>query len=198
MMLIKRGILQSFSPATYTASVLLFEATSCALSGVPIANHIDGTSALAGALCAVLFFDEHNQQDAVIIAIFANGPNGLPTPPPGRLTFVTAYKQISGDVISSGNTNVYTLTGGSSGIPQGALGVIFKASFTCPTTGASLLLAPHAAADITAYAAIGNITVANSTLDGMGLLPVDAAGKIDVKANGGTCTVTLYTYGYVI
>ena len=35
-------------------------------------------------------------------------------------------------------------------------------------------------------------------LDGMGLLPVDAAGKIDVKASGGTCTVTLYTYGYVI
>lgn len=197
-MLIKRGILQSFSPATYTASVLLFEATSYALSGVPVANHIDGTSALAGALCAVLFFDEHNQQDAVIIAIFANGTSGLPTPPPGRLTFVTAYQQVSNDVISSGATNVYTLTGGSSGIPQGALGVVFKAYFSSPTTGASLLLAPHAAANITAYAAIGNITVANSTLDGMGLLPVDANGKIDVKANGGTCTVTLYTYGYVI
>src|SRR5579885_2701522 len=70
IMLIKRGILQSFSPVTYTAAVLLFEATSYALSGVPVANHIDGTSALAGALCAVLFFDEHNQQDAVIIAIF--------------------------------------------------------------------------------------------------------------------------------
>ena len=197
-MLIKRGILQSFAPATYTASVLLFEATSYALSGVPVANHIDGTSALPGALCAVLFFDEHNQQDAVIVAVFANGTNGLPTPSPGRLTFVAGYRQVSSDVITSGTTNVYMLIGGSSGIPQGTLGVLFKAFFSSPTTGASILLAPHAAADITAYAAIGNITVANSTLDGMGLLPLDATGKIDVKANGGTCTVTLYTYGYVV
>ena len=48
-MLIKRGLLQSFNPATYTASVLFFEATSFALSGIPVANHIDGTSAVIGA-----------------------------------------------------------------------------------------------------------------------------------------------------
>ncbi len=197
-MLIKRGILQSFDPATYTASVLLFEATSSALSGVPVANTIDGTSAMVGALCAVLFFDEHNQQDAVIITTFANDAADVPTPPPGRITFVTGFQQVSSDVIASGTIKTYTLPGGSSGIPLGALGVLFKAFFTSPTVGASLLLAPHAAADITAYASIGNITLANSFLNGMGLLPIDATGAIDVKANGGTCTVTLYTYGYVI
>ena len=162
-MLIKRGLLQSFNPATYTASVLLFEATSFALAGVPVANHIDGTSAVIGSLCAVLFFDEHNPQDAVVIA----------------------------------TTQTYTLTGASSGIPVGALGVLYKAFFTSPTVGAYIQLAPHGASDSTAYASIGNIAIANSYLDGMGILQVNATGSIDISANAGACTVTLYTYGYI-
>jgi hypothetical protein len=196
-MIIKRGILQSFNPATYTASVLLIEATSYALSGIPVANHLDGTSAIVGALCAVLFFDEHNPQDAVVLATFADGNSSFPTPPPGRLTFVSSYRQINGDVISTGTTNTYTLTGGSSGIPQGATAIMYKAYFSSPTVGASIQLAPHGS-DITAYATHGNIPIANSTVAGMGLLPVDTIGRIDIKANAGTCTVTLYTYGYTM
>ncbi len=194
-MIIKRGILQSFNPATYTASVLLFEATSYALSGIPVANHLDGTSAIPGTLCAVLFFDEHNPQDAIVLATFANGTSGFPTPPPGRLTFVNGYRQINGDVLAAGTTNTYTLTGGSSGIPQGATAILYKVYFSSPTIGASIQLAPHGS-DITAYAAHGNIPVANSTINGMGQLSVDTTGRIDIKANTGTCTLTFYTYGY--
>ena len=51
---------------------------------------------------------------------------------------------------------------------------------------------------MTAYASIGNIAVANSYLDGMGILQVDATGSLDITANTGACTVTLYTYGYII
>ena len=192
-MLIKRGILQSFNSSNYTASVLLFEATSFALAGVPVANHIDGTSAVVGALCAVLFFDEHNPQDAVIIATFA----AIPAPPPGRVTFVAGYQQLNNVTIAAGTTQTYTLTG-ASGIPTGVLGILYKAFFTSPTVGAYLQLAPHGASDITAYASIGNIGIANTYLDGMGILPVDASGSFDIKANAGTCTVTLYTYGYIV
>ena len=192
-MLMKRGLLQSFNPATYTASVLFFEATSFALSGIPVANHIDGTSAVIGALCAVLFFDEHNPQDAVIIATFAT----IPTPPPGRITFVTGSQQFHNVVIAAGTTQTYTLTG-TSGIPTGVLGVLYKAFFTSPTVGAYIQLAPHGASDLTAYASIGNIAVANSYLDGMGILQVDATGSVDITANAGACTVTLYTYGYIV
>jgi hypothetical protein len=195
-MIIKRGILQSFNPSTYTAAVLLFEATSYALSSVPIANHIDGTSASIGALCAVLFFDEHNPQDAVIVAIFANGTSGFPVPPPGRITFVSGYRQVNGDVITAGNTNTYTLTGGTTGIPTGALGVVYKTYFGSASVGAYIQLTPHAASDSSAYASCGNITVASSIVNGTGLLQMDSAGKIDIKANAGTCTVTLYTHGY--
>ena len=191
-MLIKRGLLQSFNPATYTASVLFFEATSFALTGVPMANHIDGTSAVIGALCAVLFFDEHNPQDAVIIATFAT----FPAPPPGRVTFVAGYQQLHNVTIPAGTTQSYTLTS-SSGIPTGVLGVLYKAFFTSPTIGAFLQLAPHGASDRTAYASIGNITVANNYLNGMGVLQVDTTGSLDITANAGACTVTLYTYGYI-
>src|SRR5258708_4950985 len=97
-MIIKRGILQAFNASTYTASVLLFEATSFALAGIPVANHIDGTSALVGAMCAVLFFDEHNPQDAVVIATFAT----VPTHPPARVTLLNGYNQLSGSVITAG------------------------------------------------------------------------------------------------
>ncbi len=197
-MIIKRGILQSFNPASYTASVLLFEATSYALSGVPVANHMDGTSALPGALCAVLFFDEHNPQDAVIIALFSNGASSLPAPPPARLTFVTGYRQVYNDTIAAGTTNTYTLSGANAGIPTGALGVLYKAYFTSPGAGAYIQLTPHGATDPTAYASIGNLALANSYLDGMGLLQLDGGGRIDIKANAGACTVTLYTHGYMI
>ncbi len=196
-MIIKRGILQSFNSATYTASVLMFEATTYALAGIPVANHLDGTSAIPNTLCAVLFFDEHNPQDAVVLATFANGTSGFPAPPPGRLTFVSGYRQINNDTITSGTTNTYTLTGGSSGIPQGATAIAYKAYFSSPTVGAFIQIAPHGA-DITAYAALGNTPIASSTLDETGLLPVDATGKIDIKANTGACTVSLYTYGYTM
>ena len=197
-MLIKRGLLQSFNPTTYTAAVLLLEATSYALPAIPVANHIDGTSCLSGAFCVVLFFDEHNLQDAVVIATFANGAQGLPAPPPGRLTMVSSYRQINGDSISAGSTATYSLSGGSSGLPTGTLAVLYKASFSSSTVGAFIHLSLHGASDITAYASIGTTSIANSTLYGGGLLPIDASGKIDIKANTGSCTVTLYTYGYVI
>lgn len=197
-MQIKRGIIQAFSPVTYTASVLLFEATSYFLSNVPVANSLDGTSGLVGALCAVLFFDEHNPQDAVIFATFANGSNGLPAPPPGRVVFVTGYQQLNAVSVPTSTPLTATLTGGSSGIPAGALGVVYKAFFSSATAGASLALAPHGASNSNAYASIGNLPAASATLHGDGLLPVDANGQVTITASGGTCSVTLYTYGYIM
>ncbi len=195
---IERGIFQSFNSSTYTATVLLIEATSATLIGVPIATHIDGTSAQSGALCAVLFFDEANYTDAVVIAIYPNATQGIPTPPPGRVVFVTGFQQVNAAALTSGVTATYTLTGGGSGIPGGVLGVLWKAYFTSPTVGASVTLCPHAAANNNAYASIGNIQVANQYANADGVLQVDANGQIDVKPTGGNVTFTLYTYGYVI
>jgi hypothetical protein len=75
--------------------------------------------------------------------------------------------------------------------------VLYKAYFSSPSVGANIQLAPHGA-DMTKYATIGALPVSGNTLGGMGLLQVDNAGRIDIKANAGTCTVTLYTHGYVM
>ena len=195
--IIKRGILISFNPATYTANVLILEATSAFLQGVPVACHLDGTSAQVNSLCAILFFDEQNYTDAVVLAVYPNATQGVPVPAPGRVVFVSGYQQFQNQSINAGAVSTFTLTGGSSGIPVGALGVLYKAYFTSATVGAYIQLAPHAVADITAYASIGNLAIANGFLDGMGLVQLDANGRIDIKANTGTCTVTLYTHGYV-
>lgn len=197
-MQIKRGIIQAFSPATYTASVLLFEATTSFLTGVPVANALDGTSGLVGAFCAVLFFDEHNPQDAVVFATFPNGSSGLPAPAPGRVVFVSGYQQLSAVNVVPGTPLTVTLAGGPGGIPAGALGVVFQASFSSSTAGTSLALAPRGASNLNAYARLGNLPTAGSTLYGGGLLPLDANGKATLQASGGTCSVSLFTYGYVM
>ena len=54
--LIKRGILQSFDNTTYTATVLLLEATSMVLASVPCSTSLDGTSAQSRCdVCSAFF-----------------------------------------------------------------------------------------------------------------------------------------------
>jgi len=196
-MQIKRGILQAFQASTCTASVLLLEATSTFLQDVPVNTALDAASAIAGANCAILFFDEHNPQDAVVLAVYPNGTQGVPSGT-GGVTFVTGFQQINGVTISSGTTQSFTLTGGSSGIPAGAKGVIYKVYFTSQGSGVGVYiqLAPHGGT-ISSYDSLGNTDNLNQTINGMGVLQVDSNGMIDIKANGGACVVSLFTHGYI-
>lgn len=191
--IIKRGIIQSFDASTYTASLLLLEATSEALVGVPVSNTLDGTSGLVGALCAVLFFDEHNPRDAVVIAVFANASVGLPAPPPGRVTITNPVQQLSNAAINGGTTQTFTL----SGLPTGILAVLFKVYFTSATAPTHLDLAAHGG-NLNQTVSVGELQVAGDVVNGGGVLPVDGSGRIDIRANGGTCTVNLFTFGYVM
>ena len=192
---IKRGILAAFNPTTYTANVLIMEATSAYLQGVPVACHLDGTSAQVNALCAVLFFDEQNYTDAVVLAVYPNGAQGIPTPAPGRVVFVPGYQQVNGAAINSGTTSTFTIAG-SGAIPVGALGVIFSANFTSPSAGSYIQLGPHGAT-LSNYQVLGNLPTANAFLNANGIVQLDSSGKIDIKANAGNCSVSLYTQGYV-
>src|SRR5262249_50894523 len=106
---VRRGILTSFDPVTYTCGVMLVEATSTFLQGVPIAYHMDGTSALKNNLCAVLFFDQQNYTDALIVAIYAGAGVGAPTYPPGRVTFVPEWTLVSAVTITNGSVGTYTV-----------------------------------------------------------------------------------------
>jgi hypothetical protein len=107
---------------------------------------------------------------------------------------VTPALQLNATIIPSGVTQTFAM---GTNIPTGALAVVFKAYFTSPATATYIQIAPHGG-DITAHAVVGNLSVANGYLDGVGIVQVDASGQVDIKANGGACTVTLYTYGYVM
>lgn len=192
---IKRGVLISFNPATYTASILILEATSTYLQNIPIANHMDGTSAVSGALCAVLFFDEQNLNDAVVLGIYPNGSQGIPLPAPGRVVFLTGFQQINGHTINSGVTFTQQISGNGS-VPTGALGVIFSANFTSATTGTYIQIGPHGAS-LGNYQVLGNLYTSNGFINANGIVALDSNGQIDIKANNGNCAVSFYTQGYI-
>lgn len=110
---------------------------------------------------------------------------------------MAGFRQVNAVSINSGVTQTFTLAG-AGGIPSGTLGVVFKAFFTSPSTGAFIAITPHAPADSNAYVTLGNIQVANAYINGGGLVQLDSNGQIDIKANAGNCTVSLYTHGYII
>ncbi len=191
---IRRGVLTGFDAATYTASVLLLEATNTFLQNVPIAYHMDGTSAVVNNFCAVLFFDEQNYTDALIIAIYPGAGVGAPIYLPGRVTFVPLWNFLSAVTIADGGTNTSTVTG-LHNVPSSALGVLVSGFFTSATAGSYVQVGAHGAASVMT---LGNLYAANGFVNGSGVIPVDGNGKIDLKANGGNCVVTFSIYGYVI
>jgi hypothetical protein len=179
MQSIKRGILQSFDPSTYTASCLLLEATSNFLTGVPISTSVDAATAIAGAYCAV----------------YPNGSQGVPAAiANGLITFVTPAAGNSNFLVNNGTTSTINLFG--SGIPNSAKAVLLQVQFTSPSVNARIQLAPHGG-NLNGYMIVGGLYAANQTLWATAILPVDVNGQVDVFAAGGNCTVTVWTYGYV-
>jgi hypothetical protein len=174
--------------------VLLLEATNTYLQSVPIAYHMDGTSALVNNFCAVLFFDEQNYTDALIIAIYPGAGVGGPAYLPGRVTFVPIWTFISSVTITSGSTNTYTVTSANH-IPSGALGVLIGGYFTSASTATYVQLGAHGSG---VTMTLGNLYTVNGFVNGNGIVPVDNDGRIDIKANAGDCVVTASIYGYII
>jgi hypothetical protein len=67
----RRGVLRAFDGASYTATVQVAGSLSVWLSGVPVARNIPSGELIAGRRCALLFFDDQNPQDAVVVAVYA-------------------------------------------------------------------------------------------------------------------------------
>ncbi len=67
-MTLQQGILKSFDGGGYTATVQLAGSHKANLEGVPVARNIASGEMVAGRRVAVIFFDEHNPKEAVVIA----------------------------------------------------------------------------------------------------------------------------------
>jgi len=95
--ILKRGIIQAFNPANWTATVQMLPSQGNYLIGVPVAKHLLAASINPGDSCAVLFFDELNPADAIIVATYSVPP-AAPVPPVTSLAGGASGAALTGDL----------------------------------------------------------------------------------------------------
>ena len=69
-MKLRKGTLRSFNSGNYTATVQLAGSYKVYLEDIKVARNISSTEMTAGRKVAVIFFDEHNPKEAVVIAVY--------------------------------------------------------------------------------------------------------------------------------
>ena len=69
-MKLRKGVLKSFNSGSYTATVRLASSYKVYLEDISVARNLPSGEMLGGRKVAVVFFDEHNPKDAVVVAIY--------------------------------------------------------------------------------------------------------------------------------
>ena len=69
-MSLRKAILKSFNSGDYTATVQLSGSYKSYLAGVPVARNLPAAEMALGRSVAVVFFDEHNPKEAVVVAVY--------------------------------------------------------------------------------------------------------------------------------
>jgi len=70
-MKLRKAVLKSFNSGNYTATVQLAGSYKVYLEDIAVARNLPTTEMTAGRKTAVLFFDEHNPKEAVVIAVYS-------------------------------------------------------------------------------------------------------------------------------
>jgi len=69
-MRLKKGVLKSFNSGAYTATVQLASSYKVYLEDVIVARNLPSAEMIAGRKVAVIFFDERNAKEAVVVAVY--------------------------------------------------------------------------------------------------------------------------------
>ena len=69
-MRMKKGVLKSFNPGTYKATVQLAGSYKVYLEDVTVARNLPTAEMAVGRKVAVILFDEHNPKEAVVVAVY--------------------------------------------------------------------------------------------------------------------------------
>jgi alpha-D-ribose 1-methylphosphonate 5-triphosphate synthase subunit PhnI len=69
-MRLRKGVLKGFSSGDYTATVQLAGSYKAYLEGIAVARNLPPAEMSVGRKVAVIFFDESNAKDAVVIAVY--------------------------------------------------------------------------------------------------------------------------------
>jgi hypothetical protein len=68
--MLKKAALKSFNSSSYLATFEIAGSGKAYLEGVPVAKSIDVSQMVNGRNLVLVFFDEHNVRDAVVIAVY--------------------------------------------------------------------------------------------------------------------------------
>ena len=69
-MKLRKGILRSFNSGNYTATVRLAGSYKVYLEDITVARNLPAAEMTSGRKVAVIFFDEHNPKEAVVVAVY--------------------------------------------------------------------------------------------------------------------------------
>jgi len=69
-MRLRRGALRSFNSSNYTATVQLAGSYKVYLEDIAVARNLPIAEMVAGRKVAVIFFDEYNPKEAVVVAVY--------------------------------------------------------------------------------------------------------------------------------
>lgn len=67
---IRQGVLKDWDSGNYYADVQLLGSLSTFLTNVPVTRGLQDADMVTDRYVAVLFFDENNQENAVVIAVY--------------------------------------------------------------------------------------------------------------------------------
>ena len=69
-MILRRAVLKSFNSSNYTATVQITGSYKVYLADITVARNLPAAEMTAGRKVAVIFFDEHNPKEAVVVAVY--------------------------------------------------------------------------------------------------------------------------------
>ncbi|MFC1969521.1 hypothetical protein ACFLVF_03440 [Chloroflexota bacterium] len=69
-MKLRRAILKTFNSGNYTATVQLGGSFKVYLEDITVARNLPSAEMVIGRKVAVVFFDEHNAREAVVVAVY--------------------------------------------------------------------------------------------------------------------------------
>ena len=69
-MSLRKAVLKSFNSGDYTATIQVSGSYKAYLESVAVARNIPAAEMALGRKVAVVFFDEHNTKEAVVVAVY--------------------------------------------------------------------------------------------------------------------------------
>ena len=69
-MRLRKAVLRNFNSGNYTATVQLAGSYKVYLEDIIVARNLPTAEMVSGRKVAVIFFDEHNAKEAVVVAVY--------------------------------------------------------------------------------------------------------------------------------